>query len=98
MGIYDSLRDSMRGTQLTNNSNWQAKENSNKNSSFDDIKDSIARSNEYGAPGSGYQGTFINGKMAVSREEAEGMASEEEYNEKIAETLGEGITRRGGNY
>ena len=66
--------------------------------SFAQIKDSIARSNAYGAPGSGYQGTFVNVKMAVSREEAEGMASEEEYNENIAETLGEGITRRGGNY
>ena len=101
MGMYDNFRNFQRGNPTINSSNWQADKHqgqSSLSSSFDDIKDSIARSNEYGAPGHGYQGTFVNGKMAVSREEAEGMASEEEYNDKIAEALGEGITRRGGNY
>lgn len=101
MGMYDNFRNFQRGNSTINSSNWQADKHQGQTSSsslFDDIKDSIARSNEYGAPGHGYQGTFVNGKMAVSREEAEGMASEEEYNDKIAEALGEGITRRGGNY
>ena len=68
-------------------------------SAFEEIKDSIARSNEYGAPGHGYQGTRVNGKMTVSRAEAEAMTSEEEFNDKvIAEILAQGIQRRGGNY
>lgn len=67
-------------------------------SDFAKIKDSIARSNEYGAPGHGYQGTYVNGELAVSRTEAEAMGSSEEYGNKIAQTLAEGIIRRGGNY
>lgn len=66
--------------------------------SFADIKDSIARSNAYGAPGHGYMGSFVNGQLAVSRGEAEAMGSGEEYADKIAETLAQGITRQGGNY
>lgn len=65
---------------------------------FADIKDSLARSAEYGAPGHGYQGTFVDGELAVSRSEAESMSSSEEYEAKITETLAQGITRQGGNY
>ena len=53
--------------------------------SFADIKDSIARSNAYGAPGHGYQGTRINRKIAVSRAEAEAMSSSAEYEAQLNE-------------
>lgn len=112
MGVYDNLRNALRGDPTTNNSNWKAnihkeenEEQSSLSGSFARIKDSIARSNEYGAPGHGYQGTSVNGKLAVSRAEAEAMSSaeyeaqiNEEYEAQIAELLGQGITRQGGNY
>lgn len=77
--------------------------------SFADIKDSIARSNAYGAKGHGFQGARVNGKMVVSRAEAESMSSaqfkdriqqalNEDAESEIAEALGQGIKRRGGNY
>ena len=106
MSMYDNFRNFQRGNPTINSSNWQADKHqeeqqqsqSSLSKEFADIKDSIARSNAYGAPGHGYQGTRVNGKLAVSRAEAEAMGSGEEYEAKIAETLAEGITRQGGNY
>ena len=105
MSMYDNFRNFQRGDPTINSSNWQADKHQEEQQSqsslskaFSDIKDSIARSNAYGAPGHGYQGTYVNGKLAVSRGEAAAMGSSEEYEAKIAETLAEGITRQGGNY
>ena len=67
-------------------------------SMFDEMKDSIARSNEYGAPGHGFQGVRLHGETIISREEAEMMGTEEEFDDKIAQSLAQGITRQGGNY
>lgn len=69
-------------------------------SGFSKMKDALARQSEWGTDN--FRGVFYHGQQIASAEDIEALGSESDYNQliqdRIAEILGQGIIRRGGNY
>ena len=69
-------------------------------SGFSKMKEIIATQRGWGTDT--FKGVFYHGKQIASAEDIEALGSESEYNQfiqdRIAELLGQGITRQGGNY